>query len=546
MTSHGEQKSTREFSAKEYCEEQRKNMRTIRDEQYAIVKKKVYKEGLVTAFMPLFINAIRTSDQMVLCYFMQWLKIALDDLSREILPPFYASLSDLRAKLNEAQICGDEHAEKVLQELKTLERKMIYASFGVEHLMREVSQMYEAVAEHEDVTNPECSVKDLPQIAAQMLYDGFPLELLDGEVLRSLAMLLKGKHKCDPGIFVMSVLGIRSTGKSTLLNTVFGVQFSVSAGRCTRGVFMQLIPVHPSLHEKTGVQYFLLVDSEGLRAPERLAVFEHDNELATFVIGIANQTLINVYGEVAGDIDDVLNVAVHAFMRMRAVDLQPSCHIVHQNVPAVAAENKLLQGRLKTMTKLDKMTKAAAKDTDQETKYRCFSDVIEFDYQEDVSEFHALWTGELPMAQVSSSYCKGAQKLKSNIVKKCMKSDLNTLPRLLSHLDKLWNAILREDFVFTYQNTYEIVAYKELELKFSECACKFVSDMNVLQCAAENELYGCAATELDATLQKHTKLLEDGAREGFMIYKEQILKFLSKEKMMLKWKLDMENKLKSL
>jgi hypothetical protein len=43
-------------------------------------------------------------------------------------------------------------------------------------------------------------------------------------------------------IFVLSVLGIQSSGKSTLLNTMFGLQFAVSAGRCTRGVFIQLIP----------------------------------------------------------------------------------------------------------------------------------------------------------------------------------------------------------------------------------------------------------------------------------------------------------------
>ena len=558
MTSHSEQKSTHELSAEEYGEEQRKNMSMIRDKQYAIVKK---KESLVTKFMPLFISAIRSSDKIVLCYFMQWLKIALDDLSREILPPFYASLSDLRAKLNEAQRNGDEHAEKnFLQELKALDKKMINASFGVEHLMREVGQMYEAVAECEDVTPSECSVSDLPQIAAQMLYDGFTLELLDGHashmpqkwisaVLHNLARLLKGDSESDPRIYVLSVLGIQSTGKSTLLNTVFGVQFSVSAGRCTRGAFMQLIPVHVSLHKKIGVKYFLLIDTEGLRAPEleRLAAFEHDNELATFVIGVANQTLINVSGEVAGEIDDVLNAAVHAFMRMSEVHLKPSCHIIHQNVPAVTAKDKLEQGRLKTNNKLDRMTKAAAKDTDRENKYKFFSDVIQFDYKEDVSEFVALWNGELPMAQVSSGYSIRAQRLKVGIINKCGKyRSRNTVPLLLGHLDKLWNAILQEDFVFTFQNTYEIVAYKALEVKFSDCTGRFMTDINGLQQAAENELYSCNAIELDKVLEKHTELLKKGAWERFKKCEEQMMDFIKEDDIMLKWKQDMELRLKHL
>ena len=554
MADHGDE----EMLSKEYGEEQRKQMKKVREDQYAIVKRD-YKGAKV---MPLFINAISVRDKMVLWYFMQWLKFALDDLSRELLPPFYAKLRELRTRLNDTQRNGNVEGEKeCLQKLQDLDKRMINASFGLEHLMREVGQMYEAVAEQEDVTHPQCIVKDLPHIAAQMLCDGFTLELLDGdaahmpgkwiqEVLRNLAKLLKGKSERDPGIYVLSVLGIQSTGKSTLLNTVFGVQFSVSAGRCTQGAFMQLLPVHPSLCKKIGVEYFLLIDTEGLRAPEldRLAGFEHDNELATFVIGVANQTLINVAGEVAGEIDDVLNAAVHAFMRMSEVNLKPSCRIVHQNVPAVAAENKLLQGRLKTKDKLDKMTKAAAKDTDKEAKYKFFSDVIEFDHKEDVSEFVGLWNGELPMAQVSSGYSKRAQQLKVDIIKKCEKTQQyrNSVPLLLTHLGKLWNAILQEDFVFTFQNTYEIVAFKTLELKYSDCSCEFTTDMNVLQQAAESELYGCMVTELEAMLKKHMKLLQDGALDAFKKYEKQMIDFFRVDDMMLKWKQDIEIRLKQL
>lgn len=39
----------------------------------------------------------------------------------------------------------------------------------------------------------------------------------------------------DQGSSVISVLGIRNTGKSVLLNTMFGLQFSVGIGRCMQG-----------------------------------------------------------------------------------------------------------------------------------------------------------------------------------------------------------------------------------------------------------------------------------------------------------------------
>ncbi len=116
----------------------------------------------------------------------------------------------------------------------------------------------------------------------------------------------------------------------TLLNTTFGVQFNVSAGRCTRGAFMQLLPLDNEMKDKTNCSHILIVDTEGLLAPELdpLKTQKHDNEFATFVIGLANST---VCGEVAGDMDDILQTSVHAFLRMTEVKYQPSCRFDYQN-----------------------------------------------------------------------------------------------------------------------------------------------------------------------------------------------------------------------
>ena len=106
---------------------------------------------------------------------------------------------------------------------------------------------------------------------------------------------------------------------------------------------------------------------------------------------MANLTLINIKGEVAGEIRDVMNAVVHAFMRMSEVKLKPSCHIINHNVDAVAAYEKLMHGRFKMMEELNKMTEVAAKDTGLETKYKKFNDVIKFKFEDDVYEFVDLW-----------------------------------------------------------------------------------------------------------------------------------------------------------
>ena len=545
------------WTSKEYSEEQRKNMKGIRSRQYPLATKR-------NPVMSVFLSTLHTENKKVLHYFMIWLRFRLDDLSREILPPFYVNIRQKRKELSDIQKKHDETAEKRCQEeLQALDRQLINASFGLEHLLRELGQIYEATTAENTESAAQSSeshsmIKGLPQIAAQLLCDGFPLELLDGDashipqkwisaVLNSLGNILKGRHGSNPSIYILSVLGVQSTGKSTLLNTVFGVQFSVSAGRCTRGAFMQLIPVHPSLLEKTGVHYFLLIDTEGLRAPEldRLASREHDNELATFVIGMANLTLINVSGEVSGDIDDILHTVVHAFLRMNQVQLRPSCHIIHQHVVAVGAEEKMMQGRLKTKDNLDKMTKAAAKETGVETNFTHFEDVIRFDHETDVSFFPDLWNGKPPMARVSSGYSEEAQHLKLAVIKNSATITKYSIPDIKRHLERLWKAILQEDFVFTFQNTFEIIAFKTLEGKYGDWSWSFKKDMTEWERMAEKELCGCTPEVLDDTHAKLLYSLQEFANEKHMKYEKIMLEYLndSNNEIMLKWKPDMEPRL---
>ncbi|CAI8031487.1 Interferon-induced very large GTPase 1 [Geodia barretti] len=141
--------------------------------------------------------------------------------------------------------------------------------------------------------------------------------------------------------------GAGAQGKSTMLNTIFGVQFS----------------------EKCGFRYFLIVDTEGLRAPELDALKRqrHDNELATFVIGLANLTIINI-----------------------------------------KADKKAMLGRFVIKDKLDAMTRKAAEQAGLVANLFC--DVITFDYEKDVSFFPDLWTGRPPMAHEYSEWSRSFKK----------------------------------------------------------------------------------------------------------------------------------------
>jgi ABC-type lipoprotein export system ATPase subunit len=67
---------------------------------------------------------------------------------------------------------------------------------------------------------------------------GSSFEIIDGDMLYMPKEFLKTIFKdLDEKVLVLSVIGPQSSGKSTLLNFLFGCDFLTSTGRCTRGIY---------------------------------------------------------------------------------------------------------------------------------------------------------------------------------------------------------------------------------------------------------------------------------------------------------------------
>jgi len=60
-------------------------------------------------------------------------------------------------------------------------------------------------------------------------------------------------------LFVISIIGPQSTGKSTLLNFLLKTAFQMSAGRCTNGLYASLLKT-----DFPKAKDCLVLDSEGL------------------------------------------------------------------------------------------------------------------------------------------------------------------------------------------------------------------------------------------------------------------------------------------
>ncbi|XP_005751802.1 interferon-induced very large GTPase 1-like [Pundamilia nyererei] len=351
-------------------------------------------------------------------------------------------------------------------ELQDLSHKLQSASFGLEHMFREMAHIYEA----HRTTDGESRDADwckYPELAAQLMISGHPVELMDGDAghlpFTWISSLLEEviQKLGDQRVFVLSVLDLQSSGKTSLLSSMFGLQPAVGAGRSTKGAFMQLLKVSEDM--KTDVDYVLVVETEGLQASELDGnnTRYRDNELATFVIALGNVTLISIFGDNLLKIQDILQIVVQALMRMKKVQLSPRCVFV-QDVPDVAAAEKNVDRKRRLQEHLDQMTKLAAEEELCDAER--FSDVIEFDVQEDVKYCGQLWEGSPPMAAPNPAYSESLQEVKNTILSKASKSAGITLSQLRTKIQDLWNSLLSENFVFSFKNTLEVVMYRKLEV----------------------------------------------------------------------------------
>uniref|UniRef100_A0A9J8D2L7 VLIG-type G domain-containing protein n=1 Tax=Cyprinus carpio carpio TaxID=630221 RepID=A0A9J8D2L7_CYPCA len=494
-----------------------KEMKKKREEQHAFE---------ISAFIKLFIKETHLHFENK--YFLKWLGILLDEYTSK-------DISGLHNKYDETWSAGlqlskshDKSEQRRTEELKKISEKLQAAAFGLEHIMREIGQIYESCSSvNKNKKNLQVHFSSLPRLAAEMMISGFPLELMDGDaahvpVIWISAVLDQLVQKLgDQRVFVLSVLGLQSSGKSTMLNAMFGLQFAVSAGRCTRGAFMQLVKVSDEMKTQMNFDYILVVDTEGLRAPKLAgrSARDHDNELATFVVGLGNMTLINIFGENPAEMQDILQIVVQAFLRMKKVRLNPSCVFVHQNVSDVTAEEKNMEGRRQLQETLDEMTKLAAEEEVYDAEH--FSDVIRFDVRNDVKYFAHLWEGNPPMAPPNPDYCENVQELKKAIMFQTSKSHGMMLVDLKVRIKDLWEALLNERFVFSFKNSLEISAYRKLETEYSKWSWSLRRAMmkieNKLHNQIENEAIGSREVQ-EADLErelKKTSVEVEKAMSGF-------------------------------
>ncbi|XP_030635164.1 interferon-induced very large GTPase 1-like [Chanos chanos] len=450
-----------------------------------------------------------------------------------------------------------ERGIKLQNILKEITENIKHATFNVQHILREIAQLYEVLQPMgEEKMIHGIDINRFPEIGAEMLLSGYPLELMDGDVnhipLEWISAVFD-KLICklgDKKVFVLAVLGLQSSGKSTLLNTMFGFQLAVSAGRCTTGAVMQLVPVEEKLREQLHFDFVLVLDTEGLRSTEmnQSSTLCHDNELATFVVGLGDVTLINIMGENPSEILDILQICFQAFLRMTSVEVKPRCFFVHQNVSETTAADKNQEGRRQLIAKLDEISRVVAEAEDREVSG--FSDIIQFDVETQVFYIKNFFEGDPPMAPPNPSYSQNVQELKTkllNVAKWQSKWKPPTLSEFRQRLQDLWTALMEENFVFHFRNSLHVMVYSKLEDQYGEWSWTLRKHALETQNSLHYKI--CSGEIGDTQMKQMGEEIQNSIGGVYREVKEDSDKYFTEEKhpeILIQWKDNVEKRLEGL
>ncbi|CAF1362305.1 unnamed protein product, partial [Adineta steineri] len=154
---------------------------------------------------------------------------------------------------------------------------------------------------------------------------GYPFEIIDGDNFHFqhsfLFQSLMPFH--NQRTLVISIIGPQNSGKSTLLNYMFGTLFDVRDGRCTRGIYGSFVKSN-----RTDYDYILLIDTEGLLGIEREDK-EYDRRIVLFCLAVSHIVIVNMVGEVSATLQEMLKLCADSLDKIGATIIpRPIVHFI--------------------------------------------------------------------------------------------------------------------------------------------------------------------------------------------------------------------------
>jgi hypothetical protein len=431
--------------------------------------------------MKLFLKVLSCSSATQRSVSKLFFELTLNKVCTSVLQSLIDERNEARSFYEACDELQNPNRKQDLKDLyENLSTKYANSIVTVEHIWREMSVMYEAMCSADFDWNVNASQlppnrhHEYPRLAALHLLDGHSLELVDGEcskcnlpwfqaVMVNLNQLIEKSNPNlqqpsttrAPRIFVLSILGTQSSGKSTLLNIMFGCRLRTSAERCTKGINVQLIPC-----EGQEFDYILLLDVEGVRSIDlahKKNSLRHDNRLGALAVWIADATLVLFNGNDFLPVLEILSVV--KTMSERTVLLNgnifPSISYAIRSINAQGEESvRAITSSLQK--RLDQLPPFMRRGFDKNLDIHVLGNITSSD----------IAPSDLPLPE----YGKTLLRLRTRLVQRILNQNLK-FKKLLEwvHHVKIVEADIRElEELMVFRCTEELEIKEELEKNLSE------------------------------------------------------------------------------
>nr|XP_001341795.5 interferon-induced very large GTPase 1-like [Danio rerio]XP_005169765.1 interferon-induced very large GTPase 1-like [Danio rerio] len=284
-------------------QQQHANQNLIEEKENLI--KQILEYKLTTA-MKAFIEAVCSPETNKRAYFLSWMRVKLEVMQLE-------KLSLLR-ETNQEQI----------QE----------PCIGLEHFLREMGLVYERY-----FRSPNSDLYDmfrLPYVGAELLLYGVPLELYDGNAsvfpLNWVYSVLYELYRQLPNFSrmrVLTVLGFHNSKNAEIVSSLFGVNFPKWGRRQIKGAYMLLLSLPDHFRIKMDCEFLMVICTEGLNHPTERN-FLHDSEMAAFVSGLSDITLVNLPDAGQDETRRNLQIAVNALIFTQTLEKKATFHVMSE------------------------------------------------------------------------------------------------------------------------------------------------------------------------------------------------------------------------
>ncbi|CAF3900507.1 unnamed protein product [Rotaria sp. Silwood1] len=295
---------------------------------------------------------------------------------------------------------------------------------------------------------------------------GNEIEIIDGdnnsfnynivsEIFGRLEATYKEANKEPP--FVVSVIGPQSTGKSTLLNMLFGSNFQTSAGRCTKGLYASIFQTgYPN------ARTLLVLDTEGLLSIEK-ANEEYDKKLTLFSMASSQVMLINLNGEINSAMKKILTISLFVANQVKIFTTRPIIIFILRNMMDLNVNKQremidTVKKELKEVSELSKLTLSQVLDFKEEKAFFLMLSAFYKDFVYNKSE-------ELfQKSTTNTKFAKLSQELTERIFSEAKAPDprFKSLSDWVKQASEIWKTIDLYNDIIMIESIKEINERKEL------------------------------------------------------------------------------------